>query len=344
MTRTIGGDKRSSWLTFQRRLFLVRRLIRGPANAATLVADARAAFADEELYPPDASAALRHDFAKLRGEFGCVIRLERDRRYRLESPGRLAVLDLPDAELEALAFLRATFADDPLPNAALIGALLDRVEALLPDERRTRLATTAIHPRFEQPQPVGELDPRLLARIKRAIGRQQLSFAYRSSHAPGGEPVLHRVAPYDLFFREGHTYLEAFCLDYAVPGLPRSYVLYRLDRIEVASLLLLPDQLSPTPPPRKTWLVRYWLSPLIARRRDLALWLPESEVIFHDDGSAEVRAVVGDLWQARQVLLRYRDQCRVLEPAELATMMRDSAERVLALYTEKEPDATTPLE
>ena len=32
-----GGDKRSSWLTFQRRLFLARRLIRGPASGPALI-------------------------------------------------------------------------------------------------------------------------------------------------------------------------------------------------------------------------------------------------------------------------------------------------------------------
>src|SRR5690349_19376131 len=99
MPRTTGGDKRSSWLTFHRRLFLVRRLIRGPADAATLIADAHAFFgADAEIYPPDARAALRHDLHALRDEFECDIQLDEQRRYALLDSGRLALLDLPNAD------------------------------------------------------------------------------------------------------------------------------------------------------------------------------------------------------------------------------------------------------
>jgi CRISPR-associated protein (TIGR02710 family) len=38
-----------------------------------------------------------------------------------------------------------------------------------------------------------------------------------------------------------------------------------------------------------------------------------------------VEACITDLWYARNVLLRYREHCRVLEPPELVTLMRETA-------------------
>lgn len=62
-----------------------------------------------------------------------------------------------------------------------------------------------------------------------------------------------------------------------------------------------------------------------------------------DDGSALVSAHSSDLWQARQILLRYREHCRVLEPPELVAVMRASVEQLAALYrTPGEPG--TPVE
>lgn len=333
MTRTTGGNKRSSWLTFHRRLFLVRRLIRGPADAAILIADAHAFFGpDAEIYPPDARAALRHDLAALRDEFECVIQLDDQRRYALEDLGRLALLDLPDGDLEALAFLLANFNEGPLPNAPQVDALLDRIVALLPPDRRSQLVRATRDVRLDLPQSAGAVNPHTLRLLKRALRRQQISFAYRSSYTEGLTLIQHRAAPYDLLFRDGHHYLDAFCYDCGTVEFSQRYRLYRLDRIVDESMRLLPDQLPPTQPPRQSYRLCYLLSPGVARQRDIALWFPQSEVEFLPDGGARITARTTDLWQARQILLRYREHCRVLQPPELVTMLRESAERVARLY------------
>src|SRR5437773_837115 len=85
---------------------------------------------------------------------------------RPDDPGRLAVLDLPDAELEALAFLAATFAEGALPNAPQVQALLARVRALLPADRRQRLAASPTHPRLTYPAVTTRPAPAVLAKIK----------------------------------------------------------------------------------------------------------------------------------------------------------------------------------
>jgi predicted DNA-binding transcriptional regulator YafY len=333
MPRPRGGDKRSSWLTFQRRLFLVRRLIRGSAAATTLIDAARVAF-DEEIYPPDAQAALRHDLAALRAEFGCDIRYSPADGYTLAHPGRLALLDLPDGELESLAFLLDAFADSPLPNGTQVAALLNRIIALLPDDRQQQLRRSPPYPHVEQPETTGDAAASMLRMLKRAIRRRLVTFEYRASLRPGAEPVLHRVAPYDLIYRDGHTYLDAYCHDCTLDGLANRYNLYRLDRIVSETLTLLPNQLPPGEMPRHSVRLVYRLSPEVAWLRDIARWFPESQVTYHDDGSALVTGHSSDLWQARQILLRYREHCRVLEPPELVEMMRSSIERMRHIYCE----------
>jgi predicted DNA-binding transcriptional regulator YafY len=331
--RRRGGKKRSSWLTFHRRLCLVRRLVRSPATAAELIAHVRASFSDE-IYPDDARAALRHDLAALRDEFECEIE-RTDGQYHIVAYGRLALLDLPDGDMEALSFLIATFAESPLPNAGQIDALLRRVVALLTPERRRLLERSRPAPRVDVPRLSAGPDTRIVAKLRDALGRQFISFLYRSSYAEEGALVTHRVAPYELIFREGHTYLEGFCHECPIRELEGRYVLYRVDRIVPESLQLHSTQLNVGPPPRHRYPLRYRLGPPVARQRDIALWFPCSEVTFLDDGSAEVCAETSDLWQARQILLRYREHCQVSEPPELAALIRESVARMAALYPEE---------
>lgn len=334
--RRRGGTKRESWRTFHRRLFLVRRLVRGPADAAAIIADTRRFFNQsddaEDIYPADERAALRHDLAALRDEFECVITLDRQGRYAIEEYGRLALLDLPDDDLEALAFLLSNFSESNLPNAGRVDALLDRIIALLPPERQRGLPRPARDVRLDYPSPSRSVASHTLTWVRRALGRQQLSFAYRSAYATGESAVLHRVAPYSLLFRDGHHYLDAFCHDCGDPTIKARYRLYRLDRIVEDSVRVLHDTLPPLPPPRPRYRLRYTLGPDVARQQDVALWFPESVARFQSDGSAEVTAETSDLWQARQILLRYREHCLVLEPPELVAMMREALTAMMDRY------------
>lgn len=334
--RQSGGTKRESWRTFHRRLFLVRRLVRGPADAATLIADTRAFFNQsgdvEDIYPSDARAALRHDLAALRDEFECTI----DRIggcYYLSDYGRLALLDLPDSDLEALAFLLSSFEATSLPNAASVAALLDRVVALLPAERNQRLGRPNREVQLDLPRPSRSVAPDLLARLQRVLGLQQISFAYRSSFVSDETVIVHRVAPYGLLFRDGHHYLDAYCHDCGDPTIKPRYRLYRLDRMVSDSLRTLPDPLPALAPQRPSYQLHYRLDAAVARQRDIALWFPGSEVHFLPDGSAEVYAQSSDLWQARQILLRYREHCRVYAPTELVELIRASITRMAELYS-----------
>ncbi|ABU58754.1 helix-turn-helix transcriptional regulator [Roseiflexus castenholzii] len=331
--RRRGGDKRSSLLIHRRRLFLIRRLIRGSATAEELINEANTTFTDvpEGIYPADASAALRRDIAALRVEYGCAIERDDDGVYTLKSPGSLALIDLPDHEIEAVAFLLDVYRESDLPIAAPIGTFLARIGALMPEDRQNRLNSLTASPKVERPYAPIEGVTEMMRALKGVLRKREVEFDYRSPHTPDGAALHHRVAPLEFVYREGHTYLDAFCLASDVPELVGQFVFYRLNRIVASSLRRLPQALR-RDYRRPTYALRYRLAPAVARQRDVAKWFPETEIDYAADGSATVTAVTNDLWRAHQILMRYREHCRVIEPAPLIEMMRASIERMAALY------------
>lgn len=337
MTRQTGGTKRSSWLTFRRRLLLVRLLLRSPASSADLIVAVQAELGDEG-YPPAAASALKHDLDALKAEYGCTIAFQRDRGvYALTDLGELALLDLPSECMEALAFLDASFpAGSALPEQAHIRALLDRVLRLLPANRQEQHQHRRAAMRLSLPGGGSRrTDPAVLATVKRAIDeRHELAFKYWSTFDTE-QPRRHRVAPYGIFFRpEGHGYLDATLLEVTPSGNEplHAAIDYRLDRIVPGTVQLLPRVLPPERPQPRTYTLRYRLLPAVARRRDVAAYFPNTQIDYHDDGSATVTATVTNLWQTRQILLRYGTACEVLEPPELVTLFRQTAEGLVEIY------------
>lgn len=332
-----GGLKRSSQLAFRRRLLLVRLLLRGPATSKDLVAAVQRELGAEG-YPAAAVAALKHDLTALKVEYGCQINYRRHAGgYFLEDLGDLTLLDLPDSALEALSFLDASFPPGAaIPELMNVRLLLDQLLRLLPVNRQEQHQRRRAGSRLTLPhQTQAAIDPGVLRIVKRAIDEQrELSFFYWSVFDLD-EPRLHRVAPYTIFFRpEGHAYLDATVLQVTpIHGEAlHAAIDYRLDRIVPGSVKALPTKLPPqrlTPP---GYTLRYQLLPVVARRRDVAAYFPETMIIYHDDGSATVTARVSNLWQTRQVLLRYGDACTVLEPPELVELFRRTARGLATLY------------
>ncbi|HWQ11680.1 MAG TPA: WYL domain-containing protein, partial [Roseiflexaceae bacterium] len=295
MTRRSGGTKRSSQLTFRRRLLLVRLLLRAPASGDELIGAVQRELG-EEGYPPAAAAALKHDLDALKAEYGCRIVYRREAGgYALEDLGELALLDLSDAAMEALAFLDASFpAGSALPELANIRTLLDQVTRLLPADRQAQHQRRRVAARLRLPgQGSGRIDPAVLAAVKRAIDeRRELAFRYLSTFDTT-TPRRHRVAPYGIFFRpEGHVYLDATLLEVTPGGgeTVHAAIDYRLDRIVAGTAEVLPGVLPPERPRPRTYALRYRLHPNVARRRDVAAYFPNTEIAYHEDGSATVTA------------------------------------------------------
>jgi predicted DNA-binding transcriptional regulator YafY len=347
MTKRIGGKKRSSLLTFRRRLLLVRLLLRGAATKEELIAGVQRELGDEG-FPPAATSALKHDFDSLKAEFGCVIKFQRRTgHYVLRDLGDLSLLDLPDNCMEALAFLETSFPPGTdLPKHANIRSLLDRILLLLPDERKEQHTNTNQQGAISLQMPgraTSRIDPKVLSKVKRGIQqRQEIVFDYLSRYDEGDEPRRHRVTPYNIYFTpEGHGYLDATLLDVSPKANhPPRYVAisYRLNRIVPGSVQILPTVLPPERIQPVVYDIKYKLVPLVARRRDVATYFPESKISYHRDGSATVTAKVTNLWQTRQVLLRYGSACTVLEPPELVQMFQETAEGFAEIYGTSQQD------
>ncbi|MEI8166831.1 MAG: WYL domain-containing protein [Chloroflexales bacterium] len=331
-----GGIKRSSWLTFRRRLLLVRALLRGPATSADLVGAINRELGAQG-YPEAAAAALKHDFDALKGEYGCVITYNRPaRQYALEDLGELALLDLPDDSLEALAFLEASFpAGSGHPEHTNLRALLERVVLLLPPTRQQQHRRRRSATRLGGGDGGGRTDLDTLTIVKYAVEeRRELAFAYLSTF-DADLPRHHRVAPYGITFRpEGHGYLDATVLEVTPRGgeAIHAAIDYRLDRIVAATVAVLPTVLPPIRPTPPSYVLRYTLVSQVACRRDVAVYFPNTQISYHDDGSAEVTATITNFWQARQILLRYGDACLVHAPPELVTLFQKTAAGLGRLY------------
>lgn len=331
------GDKRSSWATFRRRLILVRRLLRGPATVAELI---RAAEVEQgaEAYPPAADLAVKHDLQSLRDEFGCVISYQRAQRvYVLEELGDLALLDLPDDGLEALAFLDATFPDDaPIGGNDRVRLLIGRMFALLPAARRDAIGRHFVLPRVTWAASYTEnVNPRTLEIVQQAISlRRQLTFDYCSNYDTDNRSRHYQVAPYLMYLRDGHTYLDSTVLQ-PPPDRDRlkfRAIQFRLDRMVPGKIRMAPESIPNERPPQPVYEVVYVLAPAVARNRDVAHWFPETTVAYQDDGSALVKGRVTNLWQARQILMRYIEHCQVLAPPELVDLMRQTVSQMATLY------------
>lgn len=341
MTQRKGGTKRSSQLAFRRRLLIVRLLLRGSTSSDDLIAAVQRELGDEG-YPPAAIAALKHDLDALKAEYGCRIAFRRESGgYVLEDLGELALLDLSDVAMEALAFLDASFPPGTaLPELVNVRTLLDQVIRLLPASRQEQHQHRRTAARLNIPdQGSRRIDSAVLNTVKRAINeRRELSFQYLGSF-DASTPRRHRVAPYNISFRpEGHVYLDATLLEVQPIGgeTLHTAIDYRLDRIVSGTVQILPGVLPYERLQPKRYKLCYHLLPVVARRRDVAAYFPDTQIRYHDDGSATVTAAVTNLWQARQILLRYGTACRVIEPPELVALFRTTARGLVELYPDQE--------
>ena len=133
-----------------------------------------------------------------------------------------------------------------------------------------------------------EIPSRVQDAIDRALGRQRLRFAYRSPSQIDAVPRVHTVEPWDYLFdtKRGHYYLEGYRLQVEGPyGLwdKRQWQPYRPERIDPATIQVLPDRLPPTPPKRPRLELEYWLAPAVARLGQITQHFTDMQIHETDD-------------------------------------------------------------
>ena len=272
-----------------------------------------------------ADAALRNDLTMIRNDWQCGIVYIR-KAYHLRDLGFLALLTLSNSDHDALALL-----DQAYPNAEQpphVRGLLNRMRQFASGGV---VVTPA--PRLVQATVSYQLDSATYNKARRAVTRRQwLRFRYRSSRRPGEEE--HCVVPVELLVRDGHCYMVSYVPDPPCTMLEREgdYVEFRVDRIVPGTAR---SGEAPPPdaiPPRPVFRVVYTLRPEVARNRRVSHLLSNTEIDYAPNGSATVSAETNNLWQARQLLLKYGAACRVVSPPALVALFRETARGFAELY------------
>jgi predicted DNA-binding transcriptional regulator YafY len=237
----------------------------------------------------------------------------KDERYTLiETPFGLA---LSQKHLAALALVLDTFHQKTIPYATDIQELFAFLMSRLPEEQQRVVVEErrALNIDLSERTDYSALDPAMLTEIERAILRgQQLAFAYKSPSK--GQEVRHVIEPQPLRYKDGHVYLHGWSIDY------EKELRFRLDYILPGTAKMLRKTVMRTRPRARTYVLCYHLTPIIARN-SVSQHFPEQRIDAHADGSATITATIGDLFEARQILLRYGENCTVASPPELLELM-----------------------
>ena len=337
-----GGKRESQWQVLCRCLTIIRRVQRGPASWEDLVQavlDAEGPEAYGEAEGKALHRRLENDLQRIRDRL--TIDLYFDRRtggYVINDTWR-PLLDLPDEDLATIAWLEQTF-DHGSPQHDQVHALLGRLRLYLGVERLAALerCRTALALDLSR-RDDDHVPPDVWERLTKAVlERRRIELLYLSPRYEDGQPRRHVVDPHECYFdtTHGHYYLRAYCRSIVGPegrDEPCDYHTYRLGRI--LELTVLPQKMSPVPPPAPRFAVEYELAPHVARLGVTRHpWLEIAEIEPRADGSAVVRGETDSLFWAVRGLLHYGPTCRVLGGPEMVREMRKIVEEMWELYGE----------
>ena len=163
-----NGIRRSSILTFRRRLIIFRQLFREESTAEQLIAIVNLHL-NHDGYPDNPDSALKHDLDALKREYNCKIRMDRRSGfYQLHDVGDFALLDLTQESRDALHFLEINYSDDSVLAAFInIQNLLRQIKMLVPDYGKSAAKMPYL---MRNPgKQVATLDKRTLNTVKKAI-------------------------------------------------------------------------------------------------------------------------------------------------------------------------------
>lgn len=335
------GKRESTWQVIRRCLTILLRAQRGPATREELIqavlaregADAYGEVQDQLLY-----RRLENDLQRIRDRLLIDLYFDREVGGYVVQDIWQPLLDLPDEDLETIAWLQQTFGYDA-PKHDEVHALLDRLRFYMGPQRAARIEQARITLEMNLKQrDEDEVDPGVRGALTKAYAsRRQVELVYLSPQYEDGVPRRHLVEPYSPHYFDttrGHYYLRAYCRQMEGPEgveYPCTYFTYRLGRIQEVQIL--PKKLSPLKPTPPHYEVVYELTPQIARlgisrHREIEVHKVERR----EDGSVVVRGETESIFWATQALLHYGANCKVLGGPEMVWEMRQVVEEMAAVY------------
>ncbi|MCI0396689.1 MAG: WYL domain-containing protein [Chloroflexi bacterium] len=335
--------RESPWLVARRCLAILRRVQQGPAKKGELLASVYAA-EGEDAYGYATGKALNKKFEadcrRIRENLYVNLRYTPQAGgYTIDALDR-PLLDLPDTQLQTLAFLAETFRPET-PHALEVQQLIDTLLPwLAPERRRVVERARGLLDVDLRRRDHDDIAPDVWATVQEAYSaRQQLQFDYLSSQHDDPLPRQHIVEPWEYYFdtERGHYYLRGYCLFNDGPNgpwHPNTYIYYRLGRILPGTARVLPTRLPPMPRAARRYRVVYELAPAIARlglsrRPELVGDVTNQEM---DGGWVRVEGQTEDLFRLSRNLLYYGANCRVLGGPELAQQIRTLVADLVGIY------------
>lgn len=308
MPRKHTGSRGSSEV-LARAALIYDRLCKAESTRAELIAHVRSVLG-EAAYGAAPEDSLRHDLDWLE-RLGFGIEMTTGHRYRLARFTPKFPIPLTREHVTTLSAVRWMF--QGTVYAESIDSLFNRVRDFLSPSLRTALDRKPVM--RLSPPILDNLAPheQTLAQFRKAVYEQRrLSFVYHSPSHP--EPQRHIIEPETLEEREGHLYFEGYSPDFG-------HVLqFRLERVEPGSAELMPAKFG-SGRKRRPIKIRYRLSPAVARFGATRRFENHVETRLEDDW-VEVTAETRDLFWASKTLLKYGENCIVLEPSELVAEIK----------------------
>lgn len=333
------GHPESSWLVARRCLAIVNRLQQGVATKQELITAVYQP-SDPEQNWKTLSKRFENDKERLRHRLHVPIRYDKTLKgYVLEGEKR-PLLNLPDADIQTLAYLADTFQSNTPANTE-VHQLIDRLVSWLPTERQKLIQ------KVTGQQPTADLRLRDSEEIPLDVwnavlegwqARHEIQFDYLSGRHEDGILRQHHIQPWDFEFTErGHWRLRGYCLFNDGPNgpwKPMDYWPYRLSRIVSGSVEILPRKLPEIRPFGKPRQVIYELAPAIARfgvsqRKEL---IGEPTITAQENGWTRVEGRTHDVFNLARNLLYYGANCHVLGGDELLREMRGLVAGLVEIY------------
>jgi len=285
------------------------RLAKGDATRAELIAYVREALG-EAAYGAAPEDSLRHDLDWLE-RLGFEIEMTTGHRYRLARFDPRFPLPLTREHVTTLSAVRWMFQGTVYEES--IASLFNRIRDFLAPSLRTALDRKPLV-RISAPI-LDNIAPheRTIELFRKAVFEQRrLSFMYNSPSDP--EPHRHVIEPETLEEREGHLYFEGYS-----PAAGQ-VLQFRLERVEPSTVEVMPAKFA-SGRKRRAMKIRYRLSPAVARFGATRRFEKHTEARLEDDW-VEVTAETRDVFWACKTLLKYGENCVVLEPPELVAEMK----------------------
>lgn len=333
------GYPESSWLVARRCLAIVNRLQQGVATKQELITAVYRP-SDPDQNWETLSKRFENDKERLRHRLHVPIQYDKQLKGYVIEEEKRPLLNLPDADIQTLAYLADTFQSNTPANAE-VHQLIDRLVSWLPPERQKLIQ------KVTGQQPTADLRLRDSEDIPLDVwnavlegwqARQEIQFDYLSSHHEDGILRQHHIQPWDFEFTErGHWRLRGYCLFNDGPNgawRPHDYINYRISRIVTGSVEILPRKLPAVRPSGKPRKVIFELAPAITRfgisqRKEL---IGEPTITPLDGGWVRVEGKTHDVFDLARNLLYYGKNCHVLGGTELLNEIRTLVAGFIEIY------------